>query len=158
LTSFQEEARFNQTGEIMSGTSYITTLPEYKLGFWDRVTNVHSIIRYSEILEKGKFSGSDKLRFKPIEVLNLRTIEKVYVKNVDFVYNTDNQSIDWISEQPNTGIRYSVEYELHPRWICIDLINVLRDTQVKRKQPGIKHQPMPVRALIRLEFFVSSLY
>ena len=158
MTSFQETAKWDQTGEIMQGTHYLTTLPENKLGFWDRITNIHSIIRYSEIVEKGKYGGSDRLRFKQTAVLNLRTVQKVYVKNVDFNYNLDNQSIDWIGEQPNTGLQYSVEYETHPRWIIIDLVNVLRDTQVKSKKAGVQHQPMPVRAVVRLEFYVTPVF
>jgi hypothetical protein len=154
MTSFQEEARWNQTGEIMSGTSYITTLPENKLGFWDRMTNVHSLVRYSEIVVKGNHDISDRLRFKPADVLQLRTVKDVFTKNVDFKLNEVNQTIDWIGNQPNTGIQYTVEYECHPRWICIDLVNVLRDTQVKSKKPGITFTPMPVRAVVRLEFFV----
>jgi hypothetical protein len=156
MTAFTNEAKWNQTGEILQGASYFTCLPESKLGFWDRVTNYHSKIRYSEVLIKGIANGADRLRFKPVEVLGLRTVSNPYAKDRDFRYDETNQSIDWslTGIEPNSGEQYSVEYLCHPRWIVIDLVNVLRDTQVKAKKPGVQFTEMPVRAMIRLEFFV----
>lgn len=156
MTSLSADVRFNQVGEIMTGTNYFTTLPENKLGFWDRITNYDSRVRYSETVEKGESGAKDRLRFKPIDVLGLRTVSTVYEKGVDFMLSEEDQSMDWLPTglEPVRGERYSVEYLLHPRWIVIDLVNVLRDTYVKSKRPGVKFQELPIRALVRLEFFV----
>ena len=156
MSNFSDELKYDETGKIMSGLSYFTTLPQYKLGFWDRLTNKHSKIRNSEIVVKGEHGAKDRLRFEPVKILNLRTISRVYDKNVDFMFDEKSSSIDWVptGKEPVRGERYTVEYELHPRWICIDLVNVLRDTYVKSKKAGVAFQELPIRALVRLEVFV----
>ena len=157
MTSFANESKWNQTGEYLQGTSYFTCMPENKLGFWDRITNINSKIRYSEVVERGRYnaSNSDKLKFKPIQTIGLRTITTVYKANIDFKLNEADSTIEWGlgGLEPVVGEQYSVEYILHPKWIVIDLVNVLRDTQVKYKKPGVQFQEMPVRAMVRLEFF-----
>jgi hypothetical protein len=156
MTNFSEEERFNQTGEVMAGTSYFTTLPIYKLGFWDRLTHWHSFVRYSEIIEKGAHGGKDKLRFIPLDVLKLRTVGREYTFNSDFKIDGETRYIDWSPYlyEPNSGERYSIEYTMNPSWIVIDLTNVIRDTYIKRKLPGVQFQELPVRAVVRLEYFV----
>ncbi len=160
MTSLQEQDKFTQAGEIMAGTSYFTTLPTYKLGFWDRITHWHSQARFSEVIEKGDRGGTDKLRFQPIGVVcgkSLRTVSTEYFEGIDYVVDYDNSVIDWSpggSHEPNRGERYSVDYFVHPRWIVIELVNVIRDTYVKSKKPGITFQEMPVKTMVRLEWFV----
>jgi hypothetical protein len=79
-----------------------------------------------------------------------------YRKNTDFAFDTATPYIDWVPYglEPNAGERYSIEYETRPSWIVIDLVNVIRDTLVKSKQPGITWAQLPVKALIRLEYFM----
>jgi hypothetical protein len=155
MTNFNEEARYNQTGETMAGTSYFTTQAVNKLGFWDRLTNRHSQVRYSEVVTKGETRGKDLLRFIPLKVNVLRTVTKEYDYGIDFSIDSETGVIDWVlpGNEPNRGEQYSVEYYTHPRWIVIDLTNVLRDTYVKAKRPGSTFTPLPVRAVVRLEFF-----
>ncbi len=155
MTAFDQKEQFRQTGEILPGTSYFTTLPDNKLGFWDRLTNSHSQIRFSEIIVKGAHSAKDKLRFLPTDAISLRTVSTTYEKNKDFSIDITGY-VDWIPTglEPKSGERYSIEYLMHPRWIVIDMPNVLRDTYVKSKKSGITFQAMPVRAMVRLEFFV----
>ncbi len=156
MTNFNEDARYNQAGETMAGTSYFTTLATNKLGFWDRLTNTHSQVRYSEIITKGDERGTDKTRFIPLKVDVLRTVTQVYDYGIDFTVDGETGVIDWAvpGNEPARGEQYSVEYLMHPRWIVIDLPNVLRDTYVKTKKPGSTHTAMPVKAVVRLEFFV----
>lgn len=160
MTNLNEQDKFTQSGEIMAGTSYFTTLPTFKLGFWDRITHWHSTVRFSEVVVKGDQGGKDYLRFNPIEVVcgkSLRTVKTEYLENVDYVVDNQKGLIDWspgASHEPLRGERYTVDYMINPRWIVIDLINVIRDTYVKRKKPGIVFQEMPVRAMVRLEWFV----
>ena len=161
MTNFNEEVKFNQVGEIMTGTNYFTTLPEYKIGFWDRITHKHSVVRYSEIVEKGEIGKTDLLRFIPQTIIMVRSVDKEFDKDVDYRFDAKTNSIDWISigsSQPERGQRYTVEYLTNPRWIVIDLVNVIRDTYVKAKKPGITFQQLPLRALVRLEFFVNNSY
>lgn len=156
MVNFSEEERLNQTGEVVAGTSYFTTLPQYKLGFWDRITHWHSFIRYSELIEKGAHGGKDKLRFIPLDILKLRTVEREYTFEADFKIDGTTRYIDWSPYlyEPNSGEQYSVEYTMNPCWIVIDITNVLRDTYTKSKKPGITFTELPVRAVVRLEYFV----
>jgi len=155
MTSFNQEEQFRQTGEILPGTSYFTTLPENKLGFWDRLTNSHSQARFSEIVIKGDHGTKDKLRFLPVSSIALRTVSVVYEKDKDFSIDTAGY-VNWIPTglEPQRGETYSIDYLMHPQWIVIDLVNVIRDTLVKTKKPGATYQQMPIRALVRLEYFV----
>jgi hypothetical protein len=156
MTNFNDELKYNQIGETLAGTSYFTTLATNKLSFWDRLSNRHSKVRYSEVVIKGTHGGTDNLRFVPLKVLSLRTISTVYQSNVDFTVDSKTSIVTWlpIDNEPNSGERYSIEYMMHPSWIVIDLPNVLRDTYIKHKLPGIGLAELPVRAVVRLEYFV----
>jgi hypothetical protein len=158
MTSFSENVKYNQTGEVAMGTAYLTVLPENKLGFYDRVTNLDSRIRHSEVLTKGT-SEKDSLRFQPTDILYCRSIKEEYIAGKDFKFDPNSFEIEWLEGglRPNTGDRYSLGYEMPPRWIVIDIINVLRDTQVKAKHPGITFTELPVRALVRLEYFIFGI-
>lgn len=160
MTNLNEQDKFTAAGEVMAGTSYFTTLPVNKLGFWDRVTHWHSTIRFSEVIVKGDQGGKDRVRFLPIEVVcgkSLRTVTTEYLQDIDYVVNNSEGVVDWspgAGHEPLRGQRYTLDYMINPRWIVIDLINVVRDTYVKTKKPGITFQELPVRAMIRLEWFV----
>lgn len=159
MTNFNENVRYNQVGELAQGTAYLTTLPEHKLGFWDRVTHVDSRIRHSEVLTHGDHGGKDKLRFQPTEIVYCRSISTVYTEGVDFTFDHNSFEIDWAPTglEPNSGDRYSVEYLMPPRWIVIDIMNVIRDTYVKSKKPGITFQELPIRCTVRLEYMVFGV-
>jgi len=166
MTSLSGKSQWNPTGEILTGTSSFTTHGWNRLGYWDRITHLNSKMRYSEILTKKGASEKDQLRFKPLfqtdgypDVLSVRTVLQAYTPAVDFTLDT-NGYIDWIggNNQPRTGDQYTVDYYTHPQWICIDLINVVRDTWVKSKKPGITFLQMPTRAMIRLEFYISVYF
>lgn len=156
MTNFSENLRYNQTGEILAGMCYFTTFPEYKLNNWDRITNFHSQIRYGQIITKGERGGADKLRFKPIDIISLRTVDDTYEKKIDFIFDEEKAEVNWLptGKEPLSGYRYSVEYYIHPSWIIVDITNVIRDTLVKSKKPGVTYQPLPQRATCRLEYFV----
>ena len=126
------------------------------MGFWDRLTHKNSQVRYSEIIIKGERRGTDKLKFIPLKVDVLRTTTQEYDYGIDFTFDKVTDKIDWTppGNEPNRGEQYTVDYFTHPRWIVIDLPNVLRDTFVKSKRAGETFTPMPVRAVIKLEFFV----
>jgi len=155
MTNFNEDVRYQQLGEIQAGASYFTTLPENKLGFWDKLANEDSKIRHSEIVERGDHGVKDKLRFSPIEINNLRTVKEEFAEGLNFKFDEVNKSIEWLSDEPMRGTRYTVDYLCHPVWLVIDLINVLRDTLVKSKKPGVTFTELPVRALVKLEFFTQ---
>jgi hypothetical protein len=156
MVSFTENERYQQNGEILAGTTYFTTFPENRLGFWDRITHDHSTIRYSEIIKKGTYGKTDKFRFKPVEISQVRTVSKVYSEETDYLFDFDTGTINWVSSgyEPMTGEQYSVDYFMRPSWIVIDIPNVIRDTMTKRKQPGVSHTQLPMRVVMRLEYFV----
>ena len=155
MTNFNEQLKYNQTGEIAAGTSYFTTLPQYKLNFWDRLENLHSKIRYTEVLTKGNHGEKDRFRFKPIDIINCRTVKSIYDKKTDFTLDTDAAEIDWTptGREPNTGERYSVEYFIHPSWIVTNIFPI-RDTFVKSKKPSVTFTELPIKVEVRLEYFV----
>jgi len=155
MTNFNENQKYNQTGEMVMGVSYFTTLPQYRMNFWDRVTNFHSTIRYDEVKAHGEHGGTDKLRFQPIEIVSVRTLETVYENGVDYTIDK-NIGVSWVpgGQEPPTGERVSISYLMHPSWIVMDLTNVIRDTYVKSKKPGLTFQQLPQRATVKLEYFV----
>lgn len=159
MVGFSELERFQYSekfGELLSGTTYFTTFPENRLGFWDRLVHDHSTIRYSEIIKKGDYGKSDRFRFNPVEISLVRTVTKVYTEGIDFIFDYKLGLLNWIPTgyEPMTGDQYSVDYFMHPSWIVIDIPNVIRDTMVKRKQPGVSHTQLPMKAIVRLEYFV----
>lgn len=153
MTNFNQEAKYLNPGELMAGTSYFTTHGWNKLGFWDRITNYHSQIRYSEIVVKGDSGTIDQLRFTPESSIVLRTVGNEYINEVDYTV-VGIGGVKWLpnGNEPKRGVQYTIEYMMHPSWIVIDLINVIRDTYVKKKKSGVSHEVLPVRAVVRLEF------
>lgn len=143
-------------GEILSGTAYFTTHAVYRINFWDRITNYHSLIRHSCIVERG-IGKVDNLRFKPVKIYNVFDLDKEYKNGIDFIVN-DDKKIEWIEggESPKIGSKYSIDYELHPSWIVIDMVNLVRDAMVKQKRPGVQFTRLPQRAMVRLEYFVFA--
>ncbi len=159
MQSISEKLMYNQTGEIMSGVSFFTTLPQYKLNIWDRIINFHSNIRYNEVITKGSYQDSDPLRFAPTKVVVLRTVSTVYTYKEDFDIDHENKTITWMphGSEPAVGEQYSVDYWMHPSWIVVDPTNIIRDTYVKSKKPGITFQPLPQKVMVRLEYFVPEV-
>ena len=159
MTSNTEQYKYEHPGEFGTGTSNFTTISQNKLGYYDRLTNMDSLVRYSDLVKKGDHNGKDRLRFQPIEIGYCRDLTNEYVAKVDFDYDPNSFEINWIptGHEPNSGVRYSVEYVTHPRWIVIEMPNVFRDTYVKRKKPFITFVELPVKAMVRLEWFVFGI-
>lgn len=158
MTSLTGKEVWNQSGEILQGTSWFTSHGWNRVGYWDRLTNAHSKMRWSEILTRGTYGTIDRLRFEPVNILDLRTVTQKYKNGIDFTF--EGGGIKWISGEiaPPVGEQYTVDYYTHPRWIVIDVPNIVRDTFVKSKLPGITFLQLPVRAMVRLEFYVTSFF
>jgi hypothetical protein len=158
VTGISQEFRYENPGEISTGTANVTTLPQYRIGYYDRFSNFDSQMRHSELIKKGDHNGKDKTRFQPIEIIYCRDLTREYVPKIDFDYDPNSYEINWLPTgyEPNSGTRYSVEYYTHPRWIAIQLYPI-RDTFVKRKKPTPAFQQMPVRAMVRLEWMVFGI-
>jgi hypothetical protein len=82
-------------------------------------------------------------------------LETVYENGVDYTLDK-NVGVSWVpgGQEPPTGERVSISYLMHPSWIVMDLTNVIRDTYVKSKRPGLTFQQLPQRATVKLEYFV----
>jgi hypothetical protein len=166
VTAVNQNFRYDHPGELSSGTCNITTMPANKLGYYDRLSQIDSLMRHSELIKKGDHNGKDKIRFQPMEVLYCRDLNKIYVQGEDFKFDKMSFQIEWIpgGNQPNTGVTYTIDYMTHPRWICIDLMPI-RDTYVKSagaagtatKNPHAVFTQLPVRASVRLEWFIFNI-
>lgn len=156
MTNFSENLKYNQTGEVLQGISYFTTLPQYKLCERDRIIMFHSEMRFSEILTHKEHGGKDHLRFPPTAITSVRSVAQPFQNKLDYLIDKENSAISWIptGEEPPVGEQISVDYKMHPRWIIIDASNVIRDTYVKSKRPAITYQPLPQKVTVRLEYFV----
>lgn len=148
-----------QLGAWLFGSASLTVRPENKLGYYDRIVHLDSLISFSQILRTGNAAEPIKTRFLVRAVNLLRSVERRYDEGADFTIELG--VIRWIpGRAPSAGTRITVHYLCHPQWLVIEQPKVLREETSKAKgrkrvAPVGEPVPLPVQAMIKLEFLVT---
>lgn len=166
MTSMTQDVQvFEKFGEWVMGMSRVTTQPQNKLGYRDRLIAVDSVMTWAQIIEYDGSSvipvtGERKksgLRYPFVAVNQLRSLAKVFRQGVDFQLTSDGE-IEWLgSAAPASGTRLSLHGTIHPVWIVMDHVNAYRDTHVAGAG-GLSNQQfrrMPVHAVAKLDFLIN---
>lgn len=156
ITSLQGEKQFLDTGGMLIGTMQLTVKAEVELGYHDRVINRQSIINFSELMNRGT-GEKDKGRFNMIEILRVvGSNGVVYRPLVDYV--NINGLIEWVGTgiAPAEGERYSIAYKTHPSWLVLTHIHLIRDVNIKFRQPAPVHHRLPIQAVCKIEYLMEG--
>lgn len=159
LTSVgQQEDPVTQLGTWMWGSATVTVRPENRLGYYDRLVHLDSVISHTELVEAG-VDGAIKTRFLITGVNLLRTTAVRMTEGTDFLL--EKGVIKWISgHAPAKDTQLSIHYLCHPQWLVIEQPKWIREEtnltrSSKRTSPAGTPVALPIQALIRLEFLVT---
>lgn len=181
ITGAQENPeRFRMYGEFATGMVNISLLPEHLPAYGDRFTMSDSVLLFRETKIRTE-QAVESPRFPivtraldlstgeaEVGVLNLHkanddgtcTDDGILTESVDFVVsqdgNLDFSLGDTSGTAPAAGVRYSVSYYAHPRFVVVDHPHAFRDTFTKRKSPHENFKPLPIQCNARLEFLNSD--
>lgn len=146
------EKQFAETAGYLLGSMMLTVAGETNLAYHDRIVNRKSIVQYSELITKSE-TLVDIPRFPIVEVLRvIGSGGVVFDSETDYSINSVG-NIEWIAggNVPTVGNYFSVAYQMHPSWLCLQTPHALRDTHIKFRQPAPVHHRLPIQALCRLE-------
>ena len=150
MTGITTETQFTDTGALLLGTVRLTVKANVEIGYHDRIIHRNSLINFSELVFR---SGEehDKTRFD-IQKIN-RVIGQdgtVYLKDESYIL--ENGKIKWIGQQPEGEAQYAIAYQMHPTWLVLSHMNIIRDTHIKFKNPLPEHNRLPVQVMCKLEY------
>lgn len=173
LTMSNEPERSQPQGDYAQGTVNVTTLPEHRLSWGDRITLQESVIRYRETKVYAGEAISDtrypvftrELRTDPpqqvgvidiyaADLTNLAPLNNEKVEGVDFTVNGSGQIV-WVNP-PDNGARWAISYYANPVYVVTDLPHPVRDTRAKIKVPSAVFTSLPLKAVCTLEFLATG--
>jgi hypothetical protein len=146
---------FDPIGSRLEGTLMLTVRHQNKLGYYDRIVNLDSVIVYSEILETGMPTEPLATRY-PIVGINLLRSVNTELDGADF--KLESGRIVWLAGRaPAPGTRLVCHYLTHPTWLVVEHPHAIRSSPVKFKTqeletPRGKTRPLPVQAVVKFEF------
>lgn len=151
-----EKVPYDPIGSRLEGVMNATVRPENRLGYYDRITNLDSLIVYSEVVEAGDPASPLSTRY-PIVALNL-------VRSETTAYTAPTLSLSagkivWNDSltAPASGTLLLVHYLCHPVWLVVNHPHAIRTSPVKFKtgspvSPAGNPEPLPIQAVIKYEF------
>ena len=156
ITGVTTEKQFLDTGGMLIGTMNLTVKAAVELGYHDRIVNEKSVVAYSELLTRG-LTATDSARFPVLDIVRIIGAGGVvYAPLTDYSVST-SKKIEWVTGRgPTVGAYYSVSYRMHPSWLVLSAMNLIRDTHIKFRNPVPEHHRLPVRALCKLEYLMDN--
>jgi len=151
----QKNNPYDSAMKRVEGTVNVTTRPQNKMGYNDRLINLDAKIVYSQLLtDKG--SGF-VTRYPIVEVNLLRSETVVYVEGTDF--SVVAGELSWIIGAPSSTDRLAIHYLTYPYWRVVEHPHMTRQTLIKAKVknptlPQGNPTDLPIQAVAKLEFLL----
>ena len=148
-------------GPRLEGVASLTVRAENKLGYYDRIVNLDSLIPYSQLLKIDNPAAIVETKYPIVQVNHLRTLDQTYTVDTDFTINNDGNLV-WVSgQEPAKDSLFSCHYLCHPTWRAMTYPHAIRLTPVKAKKskpltPGGDPVDLPVQAMLQLEFMIKT--
>lgn len=141
-------------GDWVLGKGSLTVLSENRVAFRDRITNLDSLLEFSQTIPHEALPSTvDKLRYPALQVTMLRTLTTRYFPGVNFQVDTDG-NIAWIGARPKQDEVYSILYTCHPVWIALDGMHQVRDTTLLEGGNEV-FRKLPRQMIINLEYLAN---
>lgn len=156
----QEYDPWNQVGRWRGGSVMCTVRPENKIAYYDKIITLDTEIVFSEVVEAGSPDDSLRLRYLATGINHIRSVERIFVADVDFVLDVGR--VKWNpSSAPVVKTRLAVHYLCHPTWLVFQHPHVVRTTSVKYKTPTPKTplgdpRALPIQAMMRYDFLLEN--
>lgn len=164
----EQKHPYDPIGSRITGQNVATVRAENKLGYYDRITNLDSLIVYSELLDALDPTLPLKTRYPIVRVNLLRSFTTVFQgvdtptptsgdfslsSDGDILWNTANSGASIPKKDEILGIHYLC----HPTWLVMEYPHAIRLTPTKFKQkkptaPAGTPTELPIQARIQLEF------
>lgn len=147
-------------GRWLEGTAQLTVRSENKLGYYDKVTNLDSLITYAQVIISKKSSELVAARYPIVQVNVLASLAKKFIAPTDFTL--EDGKIKWtVGRAPAEGTRLSLHYLIHPVWLVVNHPHSLRGTFVNKKKlnpatPVGDHVELPIQAIVQYDFIPSE--
>lgn len=161
------EKQFQQFGVWDTGSARLyspsktETGEDFYIGYFDKITVLDFLETYSEVIERGN-GDRDRLKFKAIDVILLRTEDKVFLKDVNFRVDDDG-NIQWFGPfQPgydldrDVGEVYTIKYLRNPIYRVMEVFHenryVLTGVRSKFKKP----ERLVQECLIKKDYLITK--
>ena len=158
-----DKRQYNELGSWVEGMCSLTVRHENKLGYLDRITNLDSMIAYSQRLTAGDPLEVLETNYPIVQVNLLRSVTTTYEAPDDFSINATG-GIVWNTSgnNPGDGESLAIHYTCHPTWLVVEHPRSFRTTTVARKvkdpiTPAGDPVHLPIFATLRYEFLHRSL-
>lgn len=170
LTNMAGDDQRHREGTWLAGGAVVSTRPEVELGYWDRLIMVDSVMPYDQtIVRTGDVAlgstigvGRDEnysLRYPAVSVLDVRSVASRYREREDWTRDPVTELLTWLpGKGPALGVRYSIRYHFHPRWIVTDFPRATAGHRFPGKEFGKRganfYGALPQRANVKLDFLL----
>lgn len=153
-SSFNANQKFLPESHYEPGTVYMTTRPQYKLSFWDKIELLNSEARYSEVKAIQSGTTTYRLRYAVTEVDYVVTSTGKYIDPSSITVTLDGK-VEFSVVEPNTleGDFFAISYKYHPIYIVIDLLHHVRDSRLTVSGVDVQAD-FPTQAVARLDYLV----
>lgn len=140
-------------GRWDNGTVQVTAMPEFQLGYWDRLTLLNSTGRFQQLVTRQRNTVVDRLKYEALSVELITWIGRDKQRRV--AASTDYALVDgqvsWIANKPDPDMQYAISYTYRQRYIITELPHQHRDSTVK----GV-HYVFPMQAIAKLDFLIRD--
>jgi len=151
-----QKKSYDTLGPWALGSFEVTTRPENRLGYYDRLIALDSVLPFSELATVDT-DRVVKLRYPATCVNLVRSVAQEFLQNTDFQI-TKNGHLKFLPGRgPDAAVRLAVHYDHHPVLIVWEHQHAFRDSLTAFKQP-VKTTPqgnpqvLPIQSMARLEF------
>lgn len=150
ITSFSTMQRFLPESRYEPGTAYLTTFPEDKLSFWDKVTLTKSTMRFTEVIKTVPQQLTYKLKYPVVDV-------EYMANNLGAVGNVEGDLVEAtggnlvFDSTVDQGAFFTVSYTFNPVYVVIDLPHHVRDSRNFVDGSDLQRD-YPRQATIKLDF------
>lgn len=159
---------YDPLGSRITGLMNVTVRKENKIGYYDKITNLDSMMIYTETLDAVDPTLPLKTRYPVVQVNLIRSFTTEF-QGVDTPTATAgdfsldaNGFVRWNTSNPGASIpaagdRLVIHYQFHPQWLIIDHPHSIRTTPVslkqkKRRTPAGTPIELPIHGKAQLEF------
>lgn len=155
MQAIKFQQSFYAYGRWDIGNQVVTAEPGFLLNYFDRLTLVNGISRFTQRVVRQPGVTNDVFKYGPLCVDYVGWVDRTgtlvsFEQDIDFTIT--DAGISWVgASQPDAGSVYSVDYTYHPRYVVMDLIHHHRDSTVDGK-----HYMFPMQAVAKLDFLVRN--
>lgn len=157
ITGVRLDQSYFAHGRWDPGQVMVTSLPEFRINWWDRLTLCNGIARFYELVRRQPNTLTDQLKYEALHVSHLSWVDRsgalaCFEDGVQFRLDAEGRIL-WLTDTgiPDDNVYYSVAYEYRPRYVVQALMHQHRESTVQEK-----HYEFPVQALAKLDFLIRD--